>query len=1181
VNHLKKQWLLALTSACLFSAIQIHGKTSITMLPNPLFCSSFPTAYQSGSFSISETQITGNTGFSKGQASKTLILGFSGGSFEFAAGIGTVTASGTEVTINSVNITSSSITVTISTAAANNELNTLTFNNIQVRATAAGTGSILRTGGTFLVDNKLGIPTGSFGNLTANTPIAFSSTTATQPVTMAAFSGTNDNQILGLQVVVTGNCSNLSITQFDLNTTGSTNPTTDITTAKIYYTGTTNSFTTASLWGSRTSPSGSYSITGNTSVTAAGTYYFWLVYDLPASAVAGNVLDAQFVSLVAGGSTRIPSVTNPAGTRSISNNIYYSIATGNWNNTAIWSRSSGGASCTCAPTLGNGLVYVNHAVTVNSAYTVDNVTVQTGGSLVNSAGIVLTVNNALSTAGNGYFTLSNGWGLNNVTLAGTGISGSSVTQTVAGNFTVGSGTTFQMTAVSGTTFTVNGNIAVNGTLSLSGNNMTSSNAAGTMLWGTGTISGTGTITLGVSKTISSGSTLTINPIINIASGVTITNQGAVTTTNNITGNNASTSIWVNDANASLTMSGTTSTLLSTGTLTASATGNTVTYSGSGAQTVKGTTYYNLIVGNAATSVKSLNAALTVSNALTIQNGAQLDVTASNYSISIENQWINNSSHTTPFNGRSGTVTFTGPACKVTGTAVTTFTNLSIGAVGSLLSHPTDGYLSVSGNWINDGNFDHNNSGIVFSGTSTISGASVTSFYNITVASTRALTLHATETDIEGNLTVNGTLNPNGGWMVFTGVNLLTSVISGSLASFTFYGFEINKTGGSVELQKPATITNGLTLTSGLITTTSTNPLTLDNSLAGSGITITGGSATSFINGPLVQAIRSAAAVNSYSRVFPIGNTADYRPVQLSVSTSGAITTNYTAELVNASASAFGYTLPPGVLSVSKVHYWDISQSSTTSFSSATVTLNYGSNDGVTDPANLVIVKTIGAGTAWNDIGGNGSGTPTGTITSTAFTSFSKFTLANKGTNPLPVELLSFSAVLNSGKVNLDWQTASEINNSHFTIERTRDGMSFEKICKVTGAGNSISILNYATTDTNPHKGRSYYRLVQTDFDGSTYYSPLAAIENESADLTLKLFPNPTTYDNLNISIASGETEQIVMIVSDMLGNTLYSELLSPNNTYNISGLYRLAPGVYTVTIMSHTAIRQTNLFIIK
>ena len=101
-------------------------------------------------------------------------------------------------------------------------------------------------------------------------------------------------------------------------------------------------------------------------------------------------------------------------------------------------------------------------------------------------------------------------------------------------------------------------------------------------------------------------------------------------------------------------------------------------------------------------------------------------------------------------------------------------------------------------------------------------------------------------------------------------------------------------------------------------------------------------------------------------------------------------------------------------------------------------------------------------------------------------------------SPLPVELLTFTAKPEENKkVRCDWVTASEINNDYFTVERSKDGEIFEQIGIVDGSGTTSAISSYHFYDMNPYSGVSYYRLMQTDFDGARSWSRVVAVRMES------------------------------------------------------------------------------------
>lgn len=105
-------------------------------------------------------------------------------------------------------------------------------------------------------------------------------------------------------------------------------------------------------------------------------------------------------------------------------------------------------------------------------------------------------------------------------------------------------------------------------------------------------------------------------------------------------------------------------------------------------------------------------------------------------------------------------------------------------------------------------------------------------------------------------------------------------------------------------------------------------------------------------------------------------------------------------------------------------------------------------------------------------------------------------------NPLPITLNSFSGKLLSGpgnSIQLDWSTASEKDNNYFTLWRSFDGQTWEDITKLSGAGNSNELLTYEYIDRNIilpsiENNTIYYRLSQTDYDGTTEFFQIIPVE---------------------------------------------------------------------------------------
>ncbi len=114
------------------------------------------------------------------------------------------------------------------------------------------------------------------------------------------------------------------------------------------------------------------------------------------------------------------------------------------------------------------------------------------------------------------------------------------------------------------------------------------------------------------------------------------------------------------------------------------------------------------------------------------------------------------------------------------------------------------------------------------------------------------------------------------------------------------------------------------------------------------------------------------------------------------------------------------------------------------------------------------------------------------------------------TSSLPIELINFSATTVDSKTQLMWQTASELNNDYFTIERSANGNKWEELQNIEGAGTSNSILSYSHTDEAPIVGTSYYRLKQTDYDGQYAYSKIQSVYfSNKSENDITVFPNPT------------------------------------------------------------------------
>jgi hypothetical protein len=178
------------------------------------------------------------------------------------------------------------------------------------------------------------------------------------------------------------------------------------------------------------------------------------------------------------------------------------------------------------------------------------------------------------------------------------------------------------------------------------------------------------------------------------------------------------------------------------------------------------------------------------------------------------------------------------------------------------------------------------------------------------------------------------------------------------------------------------------------------------------------------------------------------------------------------------------------------------------------------------------------------------------------------------------DMKHFEAVLTLSRVDLSWYTTSEMNNDYFTIERSADGILFEALAKVEGAHSSSLIIHYSVSDDQPLAGVSYYRLIQTDFNGTNTCSNVLVVHNSlsSDGFSLKLFPNPGKGDNVTVYFNSGSAASLHVV--DLAGNLVYSDEQLIPGVYNMLNLEnKLSPGVYLLSVNNGSTIETQRMFI--
>jgi hypothetical protein len=275
-------------------------------------------------------------------------------------------------------------------------------------------------------------------------------------------------------------------------------------------------------------------------------------------------------------------------------------------------------------------------------------------------------------------------------------------------------------------------------------------------------------------------------------------------------------------------------------------------------------------------------------------------------------------------------------------------------------------------------------------------------------------------------------------------------------------------------------------------------------------------------------------------------------------------------------------------------FWQINANNVSTTNYANVEFSYAYSERPLNvnhdaPNGLRAQRWVAANSGWlypagvyapggSQIGSVSSSTTAGTVTVSRLNHCSQWTLTTVG-NPLPIELLSFTAANESNKYVLaSWVTASEINNDHFEVERSKDGINFELVGKVAGAGNSNQMLDYSLNDETPFMGISYYRLKQVDFNGNYTYSEMADVQFD-AKQSVSIYPNPNDGNfvlayNLSIPIKSGQLSlpNSQLVITDITGRVVYSYSIKTMKGFETIDASLLNNGIYYWEVITGNGI---------
>ena len=172
---------------------------------------------------------------------------------------------------------------------------------------------------------------------------------------------------------------------------------------------------------------------------------------------------------------------------------------------------------------------------------------------------------------------------------------------------------------------------------------------------------------------------------------------------------------------------------------------------------------------------------------------------------------------------------------------------------------------------------------------------------------------------------------------------------------------------------------------------------------------------------------------------------------------------------------------------------------------------------------------------------------------------------------LPVSLLEIKATPAISSTLLSFSTATELNNSHFAIERSADARIFSEIGQVKGAGTTQEPQSYTFTDERPLAGTNYYRLRQVDYDGTESFSPVVSVVfGKSGNITLA--PSPAT-DRVRIQLDEALRADGLWQVYDNTGRQVLSGAWEAETADYDLDVNVLPEGMYTFRLVVGASVQ--------
>jgi hypothetical protein len=429
----------------------------------------------------------------------------------------------------------------------------------------------------------------------------------------------------------------------------------------------------------------------------------------------------------------------------------------------------------------------------------------------------------------------------------------------------------------------------------------------------------------------------------------------------------------------------------------------------------------------------------------------------------------------------------------------------------------------------------------------------------------------------GNFSNDGTVVDGGQTITFKGTS--SQIIRGSAVT-TFNNLVLDNAAG-IALQQNATVANTLVLTSGQVnlnantlTITNTDPLAVTRT---SGYILSEQTDNS-------SKVKWNIGANTVAHVFPFGTSAGtYIPFTLQV-TAGNIG-NVTVSTYPTAANNTPYPSTPTVVSnVNRMgsdnsanvvdRFWQIDKDG----ASGTANLTFQATATEVGPiSTLRAQRWDGTGSKWEDPLAGQSSSATG-VTVFGVTAFSPWTLSGNNA-PLPIEFMSFTATAIKTDVDLNWKTAMEVNNDHFVVQRSQDGIEFTEVAKVKAAAASKEVQQYNYLDLNALPGKSYYRLKQTDLDGAFKYSEIRMVNVEASSPGITAYPNPVTNGKVSLDFTNVLESATYITVYDLVGKIVLQEVIEEGVREYTLNLDNVPTGAYVIKGLNGKSVLQQTIIV--